>query len=61
MMFGEFSNRELMAIIAAMLIAGALVAAGSVYVTKTFLIGDRSDDPLSRQGGLKPEQAVPAK
>jgi hypothetical protein len=58
-MFDEFSTREWIVIIGALLISGAVVAGGSVYITKNYLIGDRSYDPLTRTGG-RPETVVPA-
>jgi len=54
-MFDGFSKREILVILGGLLVIAVLGVCGGVYLAKT-LVGDRSNDPLERAGGLKPEQ-----
>ena len=54
-MFEEYGKRDLAIIVALLLIAGALTAWGTVYLVNTYVIG-KSDDPISKAGGLNPDQ-----
>jgi hypothetical protein len=52
-----FSTREIVAMIAAVLVAGALTVWLVIVGLNAYLMSHR-DDPLARQGGLKPEQDI---
>jgi hypothetical protein len=54
---GDFSTRQVVLLVVALLIAGALTAWGTTYVLERFVLGDPSD-PLTKQGGLSPDQAI---
>jgi hypothetical protein len=59
-MFDGFSKREILAIVGGLLVVAVLGIWGGVYLAKS-LIGDRSNDPLERAGGLSPQQTIQAK
>jgi hypothetical protein len=52
-----FTPRQIALLVFALIVAGALTAWGTTYVLERFVVGDRSD-PVNRQGGLLPSQAV---
>jgi hypothetical protein len=53
----NFTIRQIIILIAALLIGGGLTAWGTVYVLRTFVLQD-PNDPLTRQGGLSPAQVI---
>jgi hypothetical protein len=53
----NFTARQIVIVIAALLISGGLTAWGTVYVLRTFVLAD-PNDPLTRQGGLSPVQII---
>jgi hypothetical protein len=54
-MFDGFSKRQILVILSGLLVIVVLGAYGGVYLAQ-YLVGDRSNDPLERAGGLKREQ-----
>jgi hypothetical protein len=59
-MFEGFSKRDFITLICALIIVCSLSAWASIFVIKNYVLGER-DDPLTRAGGLKPEQVLQAK
>jgi hypothetical protein len=53
----NFTIRQIIILIAALLVSGGLTAWGTVYVLRTFVLAD-PNDPLTRQGGLSPAQTI---
>jgi hypothetical protein len=53
-MLEGLNHRQLVAIVAALLIAEVLTAWGTIYVAKLYAIAN--NDPLARQGGLSEAQ-----
>ncbi|WP_168207249.1 hypothetical protein [Tardiphaga sp. vice278] len=51
-------KRGVLLIIGAMLIAGALVAWGTVAGLENYLAGARASDPLAKAGGLNDQQKM---
>jgi len=54
-MFG-FSIKGMLAWIGGLLVASVLTILGAIYVVDHYIHPPNMDDPLARQGGLKPEQ-----
>jgi hypothetical protein len=54
---GDFSTRQIVLFVIALLVAGALTAWGTTYVLERFVLVDLSD-PLTKQGGLSPAQEI---
>jgi hypothetical protein len=55
--FDGFTKREVAIGAMAMILATALTIFGTNYVLHKFVLDDPKD-PLTRQGGLKPEQSI---
>jgi hypothetical protein len=53
----NFTARQIVILIAALLISGALTAWGTVYALRTFVLAD-PNDPVIKQGGLSPAQII---
>jgi hypothetical protein len=53
----SFTTRQIIILIAALLVSGGLTAWGTVYVLRTFVLAD-PNDPLAKQGGLSPAQMI---
>jgi hypothetical protein len=53
----NFTGRQILLFVIALLVAGALVSLGTVYVLQSILRDPT--DPLERQGGLAPGQGIP--
>jgi hypothetical protein len=51
----RFSTREVVLFVLVMILATALTVWGTLYVLKTFVLGNRND-PLTKAGGLSPMQ-----
>ena len=51
----EFSKREIVFFVLAMIAAAALTVEGTYYILKTFVIGN-PNDPLTKAGGLSSRQ-----
>jgi hypothetical protein len=51
----EFSKREIVFILLVMIVATILTVEWTLFVLKTFVIGD-PNDPLTKAGGLSPLQ-----
>jgi hypothetical protein len=58
----QFSTREIVLFVLVMILATALTVWGTLYVLKTFVLGN-PNDPLTKSGGLSPmqEQALRSK
>ena len=54
-------RREIILIIVGLAIATVLAVLATVYVVNNMLAPDGPNDPLARQGGLKPEQDIQRK
>jgi hypothetical protein len=54
-MLEGLTKRDLISIIGGVIVLVVAGSFGGVYLAK-YLAGDRSNDPISRAGGLKPEQ-----
>jgi hypothetical protein len=51
------TKREILTIVGALIIICGLIAWGTVFAIREYLIGTRND-PLARAGGLSPSQAI---
>jgi hypothetical protein len=51
----QFSTREIMLFVLVMILATALTVWGTLYVLKTFVLGN-PNDPLTKAGGLSQSQ-----
>jgi hypothetical protein len=54
---GEFTKREMVLFILAMIAATALTVEGTYYILKTFVISN-PNDPLTKAGGLSSPQVL---
>jgi hypothetical protein len=53
-----FSNREILVFVAGSLLAAVLTVLGTLYVFQYYLVLHDPNDPLVKQGGLKPSQQI---
>jgi hypothetical protein len=56
-MFEGLTRREIVIVVIALIAAVALTIEATYYGVHKFLL-DNPNDPLTRQGGLKPEQKI---
>jgi hypothetical protein len=54
----DFDKRQLLIIVASLLLATAVTVLVTIYLTETFILSPDLNDPLARQDGLKPEQLI---
>ena len=52
------SGREIIGIVIGLAVAAMLTVFGTIYLVEHFLAAPDPNDPLRRQGGLKPEQDI---
>jgi len=57
-MFGDYSIKEILAWGGGLLLAAALVILGVIFSVDRLVDPPSLEDPLTRQGGLKPAQDV---
>jgi hypothetical protein len=56
-MFEGLTRREMLIVLIALIVVVALTIEGTYYGLHRFVL-DHPNDPLARQGGLKPEQQI---
>jgi hypothetical protein len=55
-MFGEYTKRDIVIGVAALIAAAVLTIEGTYYILHSYVMN--RPDPIYQQGGLKPEQAI---